>query len=287
MARLPINARLFRDVWRATFRRRQQDARAAAQALGTEAAHVSLHNVTMTYGDRPVFTNLSCAFPRRRISVILGGSGMGKSTILRLIGGLIQPQSGAVMVDGRDITRMSEQGLYRVRRKLGMLFQGGALLDSETVFDNLALPLREKMRLLPDHITLEVHNALQAVGVNNVDKLLPGELSGGMLRRVALARAIIRKPVILLCDEPFSGLDPVSLRRIENLLVGINRQFGITLIVVSHDVPSTLRMADRVVLLLGGRAIEGTPDQLRHSTDPEVAEFFNDGLDSAPPHGIR
>jgi len=128
-------------------------------------------------------------------------------------------------------------------------------------------------------IAEEVHKTLAAVGVTDVDELLPGELSGGMLRRVALARAVIRKPVILLCDEPFSGLDPVSLRLIETLLVGINRQFGITLIVVSHDVPSTMRMADHVILLLANRVVEGSPSELRHSTDQQVADFFTEGLD--------
>jgi phospholipid/cholesterol/gamma-HCH transport system ATP-binding protein len=184
-----------------------------------------------------------------------------------------------VVVDGQDVTQLSERGMFLVRRKLGMLFQGGALLDSYTVFDNFALPLREQARLNRHQIADEVHKTLAAVGVTDVDALLPGELSGGMLRRVALARAVIRKPVILLCDEPFSGLDPVSLRRIETLLVEINRQFGITLIVVSHDVPSTMRMADHVILLLSDRVVEGSPAELRHSGDKQVADFFNEGLD--------
>jgi phospholipid/cholesterol/gamma-HCH transport system ATP-binding protein len=253
----------------------------------TSEAHVVLNNVHMAYGTRLVFESLSCEFPRGRISVILGGSGVGKSTILRLIGGLSHPQAGQVVVDGQDITRLTELGLFKARRKLGMLFQGGALLDSVSVFDNLALPLREQTKMTPQQITDEVHASLAAVGVTDVDALLPGQLSGGMLRRVALARAIIRKPVILLCDEPFSGLDPVSLRRIEGLLVGINQRFGITLIVVSHDVPSTLRMADHVVLVLGKRVVQGAPDYLRHSADAEVADFFNEGLDTAPQAGAK
>jgi phospholipid/cholesterol/gamma-HCH transport system ATP-binding protein len=266
-------------------------ARPAPDASGThrvaataaETAHVSLRQVNMAYGNRTVFQSLSCRFPKGRISVILGGSGSGKSTILRLIGGLIHPQAGTVIVDGQDVTRLTERGLYTVRRKLGMLFQGGALLDSETVFHNLALPLRERSRMTSSQIAEEVHATLQAVGVTDVDSLLPGELSGGMLRRVALARAIIRKPVILLCDEPFSGLDPVSLRRIESLLVKINRDFGITMIVVSHDVPSTMRMADHVVLLLGDRIAEGSPEELRDSTDEPVSDFFTEGLDRSVP----
>jgi phospholipid/cholesterol/gamma-HCH transport system ATP-binding protein len=241
--------------------------------------HVALSGVRMSFGGRQIFDNLDCAFSRGRISVILGGSGSGKSTLLRLIGGLLMPKAGSVVVDGDDITKMSYRELTEVRRKLGMVFQGGALLDSYTVFDNLALPLRELTKKKPAQIAEEVHEALKAVGVADVDRLLPGQLSGGMLRRVALARAILRKPTILLCDEPFSGLDPVSIKLIEKLLVQINEQFGMTMIVVSHHIPSTIRMADRVLLLLGDRAVEGTPEQLRTSSDRDVAEFLNEGLE--------
>ena len=221
--------------------------------------HVVLERVGMSFGSRRVFDGLSCGFARGRISIILGGSGSGKSTILRLIGGLIQPQTGVVLVDGQDVTRLSEHKLFAVRQKLGMLFQGGALLDSYSVFENLALPLREQRELNQAEIAEKVHAGLAAVGLSDVDHLLPSQLSGGMLRRVALARAIIRRPIILLCDEPFSGLDPASIKRIEALLVGINRQFAMTLIMVSHHVPSTLRMADHVLLLLNGRTVEGPP----------------------------
>ena len=242
--------------------------------------HVSLQRVGVSYGSRKVFDQLSCGFPRGRISVILGGSGSGKSTILRLIGGLIRPCTGVVAVDGEDVTRLSERGLRTVRHKLGMLFQGGALLDSYSVFDNLALPLREENRRSPSEIVDAVHATLASVGLSDdIDHLLPGQLSGGMLRRVALARAIMRKPIILLCDEPFSGLDPASIKRIESLLVEMNRQFGMTMILVSHHVPSTLRMADRVLLLLGDRSVEGPPAQLRSSSDPEIADFLSDGAE--------
>jgi phospholipid/cholesterol/gamma-HCH transport system ATP-binding protein len=235
----------------------------------------------MAFGRRRVLDDLSCGFPRGKISVILGPSGSGKSTILRLIGGLIRPRSGRVVVDGQDITRMSEKRINEVRRKLGMLFQGGALLDSYTVFDNLALPLREKGRLTPREITQEVHASLAAVGVSDAIRLLPRELSGGMLRRVALARAIIRKPSILLCDEPFSGLDSVSIKHIESLLTGINRESGVTLIIVSHHIPSTMRMADRILLLMGQKSVEGSPSELRQNADADVADFLNEGLEGA------
>jgi phospholipid/cholesterol/gamma-HCH transport system ATP-binding protein len=232
----------------------------------------------MAFGSRVVFDSLSCGFPRRKISVILGGSGSGKSTILRLIGGLVQPRSGVILVEGQDIVGLAERRMYEVRRKLGMMFQGGALLDSLTVFDNLAFPLREHTRLTEAEIAAEVHDCLDAVGMSNVGDLLPGQLSGGMLKRAALARAIIRKPSILLCDEPFSGLDPASTKRIERLLVRMNRA-GVTMLVVSHHIPSTMRMADRVLLLLPQGAVEGRPQELRTHSDPRVTAFLNEEPD--------
>ena len=253
------------------------------EPTATGAPHVELSHVSMAFGERAVLRDLSCRFPRDRISVILGGSGSGKSTLLRTIGGLVHPQTGRVVVDGEDVTRLSESQLYATRRKLGMMFQGGALLDSLTVFDNVAFPLREHSRLGARAIADAVHAALQAVGLQNVDELYPRQLSGGMVKRVALARAIIREPAILLADEPFSGLDPISARRIEALLVDINRERGVTLIVVSHSIPSTMRMADHVVVLLPDGAVEGTPDELRRSTDTRIIAFLSDGEEGAVP----
>jgi phospholipid/cholesterol/gamma-HCH transport system ATP-binding protein len=243
------------------------------------APHVELSHVQVAFGSRAVLRDLSCVFPRDRITVILGGSGSGKSTLLRTIGGLVRPRSGRVVVDGEDITRLSERELFRVRKKLGMMFQQGALLDSLTVFDNLAFPLREHTRMDERAIAEAVHATIAAVGLQNVDELLPGQLSGGMVKRVALARAIVREPVILLCDEPFSGLDPISARRIEALLVQINRERGVTLIVVSHSIPSTMRMADHVVVLLPDGVVEGSPADLQRSTDPRIVAFLSDGED--------
>jgi len=241
--------------------------------------HIAFSGVRMGFGDREVFRSLSCRFPREKVSVILGGSGSGKSTILRLIGGLVRPQAGSIHVAGEDITRLSERQMYRVRAKLGMMFQGGALLDSLTVFDNLAFPLREHSSLDEAAIVTEVHARLDAVGLTDVDQLLPGQLSGGMMKRVALARAIMMKPVILLCDEPFSGLDPISTKRIEALLVGINRQLGMTILLVSHDIGSTMRMADWVLLLLPDGAVEGSPAELQQSRDPRVAAFLREDVE--------
>jgi phospholipid/cholesterol/gamma-HCH transport system ATP-binding protein len=244
--------------------------------------HVLLEAVRMAFGNREVFRRLDCSFPRGRISCVLGGSGSGKSTILRLIGGLIRPQAGRVVVDGEDVTGLSERALVELRRKIGMMFQGGALLDAETVFDNLAFPLREHTRQTQTEIAARVRETLAAVGLRGVDDLLPNELSGGMMRRVALARALIMRPVICLCDEPFSGLDPVSVRLIEGLFQRVNAESGITMIVVSHDVRSTRRIADHIVLLLpGGEAVEGAPDVLREHADARVRAFLTDEVDSA------
>ncbi len=255
---------------------------------GEDQSHVRFDQVRAAYGNRLVFKSLSCTFPRGKISVILGGSGSGKSTILRLMGGLLRPLSGAIVIDGQDIAQLSERQMQAIRPKLGMMFQGGALLDSYTVFENLALPLREHTNLGPAPIADAVHAGLQAVGLNDIDKLLPNELSGGMVRRVALARAVIRKPVILMCDEPFSGLDPSSIKRIESLFQKMNHDLGITMVVVSHHIPSTLRMADHVVLLLPDRVVEGSPSQLKESVDPEVADFLNEEAGPQPsPSALR
>jgi phospholipid/cholesterol/gamma-HCH transport system ATP-binding protein len=174
--------------------------------------------------------------------------------------------------------------LYSVRAKLGMMFQGGALLDSMTVFDNLAFPLREHSRLGETNIATQVHERLGTVGLSNVDALLPGQLSGGMMKRVALARATMMKPSMLLCDEPFSGLDPVSTSRIEALLVELNRDLGMTIVAVSHDVSSTMRMADWLLVLLPGKAVQGTPQQITSSSDPQVAHFLNPLLAETDAH---
>ncbi len=244
--------------------------------------HVRFTDVYMAFAEREVLRGLSCEFPRGKISVILGGSGSGKTTILRLIGGLVHPRRGRIAVAGHDVTELSEAAMYTVREKLGMMFQGGALLDSLTVFDNLAFPLREHTKLSEAEIAAEVHRQLAAVGLSDVDDLLPGQLSGGMIRRAALARAIIMKPEILLCDEPFSGLDPISVKRIEALLTRINRQLHITMLVSSHHIPSTMRMADQVVLLLNNAVVAtGSPTELQRNPDPRIAGFLNEEVDES------
>ena len=239
-----------------------------------DTPHIVFDDVDMAFGDRKVFTGLSCAFPRGKITVILGGSGCGKSTILRLIGGLVQPVAGRINVDSEDVTQLSERALYAVREKIGMMFQGGALLDSMSVFDNLAFPLREHSHASEAEIRRAVRERLESVDLHGVDDLLPSQLSGGMKKRVALARAIIKRPVILLCDEPFSGLDPISTRRIESLLDRINAEYRMTIVAVSHHIASTMRMASQVLVLLPEGAVMGTPAELEQSGDPRVVSFL-------------
>jgi phospholipid/cholesterol/gamma-HCH transport system ATP-binding protein len=206
--------------------------------------------------------------------VVLGGSGAGKSTLLRMIGGLQQPDSGGLRVAGRDITGSSERELFKLREHVGMLFQGGALLDSMTVFENVALPLQERTQLSKLDIRAEVNRRLVAVGLADSGNLLPRQLSGGMVRRAALARAIVTDPDILLVDEPFSGLDPINVRRIEALLVDLNQHLGLTVIMTSHHMASSLRMAHRLVFLVDGIAISGAPKDLLERGDSRIVEFL-------------
>lgn len=242
---------------------------------GAQDFRIAFDGVCLRRGERLIFDGLSCGFPRSRISVILGGSGAGKSTLIRMIGGLQRPDSGSVRVAEQDITAFSERELFKVRDRIGMLFQGGALLDSMTVFENVALPLREHTRLSDVDIQAEVNRRLVAVGLADTGHLYPRELSGGMSRRAALARAIVTDPEILLVDEPFSGLDPINVRRIETLLIDLNRHLDLTLIVTSHHMASSLRMADRLVFMVDGIAIAGMPADLLKSEDQRIVEFLN------------
>lgn len=239
-----------------------------------EKAHVDVVNLRHAWGERQVYDGLSCRFVEGKITVILGASGGGKTTLMRMIACLGTPDFGDIWVGDQEITCMPERQARRFRRRIGMMFQGGALLDSMSVYDNVALPLREHTQLGEKEIRQEVHRQFDSVGLIKVDRLLPGELSGGMMRRVALARALIRKPEILLCDEPFSGLDPPAVRMIEALLVEVNEKLGVTMLVTSHHIGSTLRMAHQIVFLCGGGAVQGPTREIERSTDPRIAGFF-------------
>ncbi|MFI5314503.1 MAG: ABC transporter ATP-binding protein [Myxococcota bacterium] len=233
-----------------------------------------MNSVRLAFGDRRVFDGLSCRFSQAKVSVILGASGVGKSTLLRLMAGLLRPDYGDVWIGEQEISHLPERQMRRVRKRLGMMFQGGALLDSMSVFDNVALPLREHTRLREAEITVRVHAQFEAVGLRRVDRLLPGQISGGMKKRVALARAMITEPEILLIDEPFSGLDPLAVRLIESLLVDVNHSKGLTMILTNHHIGSTMRMADEIVFLVDGTAITGTVKEIKESLDPRIQRFL-------------
>ncbi len=211
--------------------------------------------------------------------MILGGSGSGKSTLLRMIGCLAKPDSGDIWIDGEtELTCMPESQARRYRRNIGMMFQDGALLDSMSVYENTALPLREHTESKEDEIRKKVEQVFESVGLHEVNHLLPGELSGGMLKRAALARALIMEPAILVCDEPFSGLDPRTVRLVEALLMEVNHRLGITMLITSHEIPSTFRMASNIVLLMEGKALCGTPRELLASDDDRIRSFFADSV---------
>jgi len=206
----------------------------------------------------------------------MGASGGGKTTVLRLIGGQQLASAGQVLFDGQDVASLDAAGLYAMRRRMGMLFQFGALFTDLSVFDNVAFPLREHTPLTPALIRDIVLMKLDAVGLRGARDLMPSQISGGMARRVALARAIALDPELIMYDEPFAGLDPISLGTAAQLIRQLNDTLGITSIVVSHDLEETFRIADQVIILAnGGIAAQGTPEEVRHSSDPLVHQFVN------------
>jgi phospholipid/cholesterol/gamma-HCH transport system ATP-binding protein len=245
---------------------------------------VEIRDLHFSYGDRPILQNLSMDFPRGKLIAVMGGSGSGKTTVLRLIGGQIKPQRGTVAVNGEVVNRLDTEGLYRLRRKMGMLFQFGALFTDLTVFENVAFPLREHTELPEELIRDLVLMRLNAVGLRNAANLKPNEISGGMARRVALARAVALDPALIMYDEPFAGLDPISMGVTANLIRNLNDALGSTSILVSHDVNETFMIADYVYFLSGGKIVAaGTPDEMRRSTDPYVKQFVNAEPDGPVP----
>ncbi len=240
---------------------------------------LELTGVDFGYGERFVLSNLNMQFKRHRVIAVMGGSGCGKTTVLRLIGGLVRAQHGQVRFEGTDIGVLETADLYAIRRKMGMLFQFGALFTDLSIFDNVAFALREHTGLPETLIHDLVLMKLNAVGLRGARHLMPSEISGGMARRVALARAIALDPELLLFDEPFAGLDPISLGMIANLIRTLNDALGTTSILVSHDVQESFAIADYVYFLAnGGVHAEGAPEALHASDDATVRQF----LDAAP-----
>ena len=250
--------------------------------LNQTASIIEIRNVGYAISGRPVFAGLDMDFPRGRVTAVMGPSGTGKTTLLRLITGQALADSGSIVVAGRELRGIKRADLYLLRRRMGMLFQNGALLTDLSVFENVAFPLREHTDLPERLIRQLVLTKLQAVGSRGAAELMPSELSGGMSRRVALARAIVMDPEILIYDEPFVGLDPISLGVILRLIRHLNDALGITSIVVSHDVQEISTVADAVFLLSGGKvAAKGTPQELR-SYPSEIVRQFVGGLADGP-----
>lgn len=237
---------------------------------------VELRNVHFAYGAQPVLRGLSLAVPRGKVTAIMGASGGGKTTVLRLIGGQQRAQQGEVLFDGKDVGRMDRAQLYAARRRMGMLFQFGALFTDMSVFENVVFPLREHTDLSEALVRDIVLMKLHAVGLRGARDLMPAQISGGMARRVALARAIALDPELVMYDEPFAGLDPISLGTAAQLIRQLNDAMGLTTVLVSHDLEATFKLADHVVILGPGIiAAQGTPDEVRHSIDPLVHQFVN------------
>ena len=245
---------------------------------------VEFSAVDFSYDDRPILRGVDMALTRGKVIAIMGGSGTGKTTLLRLIGGQLRPDRGEVRVESRPVHQRSHAELYAMRRKMGMLFQFGALFTDLSVFENVAFPLREHTRLPESMIRDMVLMKLQAVGLRGAHALKPAELSGGMARRVALARAIALDPMLIMYDEPFTGLDPISVGVIGNLIRRLNDALGATSIVVTHDVQASLKIVDYVYFLSDGRVVaQGTPRQVVESSEPFVHQFVHGEADGPVP----
>ena len=245
---------------------------------------VSINNLSFSRAGRKIFNNISLELPRGKITAIMGPSGTGKTTLLKLIGGQLRPDQGTVIVDQKNVHRLSHKELYRLRKRMGMLFQSGALLTDMSVYDNIAFPIREHTSLTEPMIRSLVLMKLQAVGLRGARDLMPNELSGGMARRVALARAIALDPMMIMYDEPFTGQDPISLGVLVELIKKLNTALGLTSIIVSHDVQETASIADYIYIISGGNVVgEGTPKQIMQSDSEWVQQFMQGDADGPVP----
>jgi phospholipid/cholesterol/gamma-HCH transport system ATP-binding protein len=245
---------------------------------------IEISGVDFSYDRRPVLAGIDMAIPRGKVVAIMGISGSGKTTLLRLIARVVKPTRGEVKVAGERVNDLDPQAVYNLRRRMGMLFQFGALFTDLSVYDNVAFQMREHTdlpeRMIRDLVLMKLH----AVGLRGAQRLMPSELSGGMARRVALARAIALDPMLMMYDEPFTGLDPISLGTIGNLIRKLNDALGATSIIVTHDVHEALDIVDYVYYLSDGRIVaHGTPDEMRSSTDPLVRQFVYGEADGPVP----
>ncbi|BAZ93432.1 ABC-type transporter, ATPase component [Thiohalobacter thiocyanaticus] len=252
------------------------------QQQTTAASLVEVRGLRFARGRRWIFDGIDLDIPRGRVTAIMGPSGTGKTTLLRLIGGQLKPHAGSIRVDGREVPKLGHTALYELRKRMGMLFQSGALLTDMSVYDNVAFPLREHTaldeRLIRDLVLMK----LQAVGLRGARELMPNELSGGMARRVALARAIALDPMMIMYDEPFTGQDPISMGALVQLIRLLNDALGLTSIIVSHDVQETASIADYIYVVSDGKVVEhGPPEALNRSDSPWVNQFMR-GLPDGP-----
>ncbi len=245
---------------------------------------VTIKNLTFSRSGRKIFDDVSLSVPQGKITAIMGPSGIGKTTLLRLIGGQLFPEKGEIWFDKQNIPMLSRKKLYQARKKMSMLFQSGALFTDLNVFDNVAFPLREHTQLDESLIKTLVLLKLEAVGLRGAALLMPSELSGGMARRAALARAIALDPELIMYDEPFVGQDPITMGVLVELIRNLNQALGVTSIVVSHDVPEVMSIADWVYLLADGKVIaKGTPNDLYQNSDPRVQQFLQGEADGPVP----
>ncbi|MFM5783381.1 phospholipid ABC transporter ATP-binding protein MlaF [Aeromonas caviae] len=243
---------------------------------------ITISDLTFSHGDRLLYDRINLTIPRGKVTGVMGPSGIGKTTLLRLIGGQLKPESGHILFDGEDVPTLSRSRLYEVRKRMSMLFQSGALFTGMTVFDNVAFPLREHSGLPEELIRTIVMMKLQAVGLRGAAKLMPSELSGGMARRAALARSIVLDPDLIMYDEPFVGQDPITMAVLVKLIKELNDALGITSVIVTHDVKEVLSIADYAYIIANRKVVaHGTPEQLREEHNPEVEQFLK-GLPDGP-----
>ncbi|NWO06148.1 MAG: ATP-binding cassette domain-containing protein [Alteromonadaceae bacterium] len=248
------------------------------------SAYITLKDVVFSREGRRIFDGVSLNIPRGKVTAIMGPSGTGKTTLLKLIGGQLKPDSGDVMVAGQAVPKLSRKALYRLREKMGMLFQSGALFTDLSVYENVAFPLREHTRLPADMIRDIVLMKLEAVGLRGARELMPAQLSGGMTRRVALARSIALDPELIMYDEPFTGQDPIAMGVLVKLIRDLNSSMGLTSVLVSHDVPESLSICHYACIVADGKVIgEGTPEQLREHPSEQVQQFLNGQPDGPVP----
>ena len=245
---------------------------------------VAINHLIFAHHECLIFDDVSLQIPRGKITAIMGPSGSGKTTLLRLVGALLTPLAGQVMVDGRDVHQLSHHALYGARQKMGLLFQNSALFTHLSVFENVAFPLREHTTLTGEALREVVLDKLESVGLRAAATLMPSQLSGGMMRRVALARAIALEPPLMMYDEPFTGQDPISMGVLVRLIKQLNQSLQTTTIIVSHDVEETCSIADYVYLIAGGHVIgQGTPEALLGSDEPYVRQFMHGEADGVVP----